>query len=113
MTEEADVPEITPTDLKECLDRGEAPTLVDVREPFEIAIADLPEHGQLRIPTGEFAARIDELDPNADMVIYCRTGQRSEWATRLLLGRGFTKVRNLDGGVLRWRQDVDPSLTAY
>jgi len=113
MNDETDVPEISPLDLKERLDRGQTPTLVDVREPFEIAIADLPEHDQLRIPTGEFATRIQELDPNAETVVYCRTGQRSEWATRLLLERGFTKVWNLDGGVLRWRRDVDPSLTAY
>jgi sulfur-carrier protein adenylyltransferase/sulfurtransferase len=107
------VPEISPTDLKGRLDSGDVPLLVDVREPFEPAIADLPEHGQLRIPTGEFTHRIDEIDSGREVVLYCRSGQRSEWAAKLLLQRGFERVFNLTGGVLAWRVEVDPSLRAY
>jgi len=86
---------------------------VDVREPFEASIADLPEHGQVRIPTREFAERYSELDPDEEIVIYCRSGARSARATALLLANGYDNAFNLEGGVLRWRQDVDPSLTAY
>lgn len=107
------VPEITPTELKERLDAGDAVVLVDVREPFEVAIADLPDHGQLRIPSRDFAHRYGELDPDGEVVIYCRSGARSAQATHFLLANGFEKVLNLEGGVLGWRQDVDPSLTAY
>lgn len=107
------VPEITPTELKDRLDAGEVPVLVDVRESFEAAIADLPDHGQLRIPTGEFAGRLSEVDPDADVVVYCRSGSRSAWATQILMQHGYENVRNLQGGVLGWRQDVDASLAAY
>ncbi len=107
------VPEISATDLKERLDNGDVPVLIDVREPFEQAIADLPEHGQVRIPTGEFMHRIDELDAARETVLYCRSGQRSEWAAKLLVQRGFAQVLNLRGGVLAWRTEVDPSLRAY
>lgn len=108
-----DVPEITPTDLKSRLGNGDDPLLVDVREHFERRIADLPEVGQLRIPTGEFFQRMGELDRGRTIVVYCRSGGRSEWAARLLLERGYEKVFNLRGGVLGWREQVDPTLQAY
>lgn len=113
MTASADVPEITATELKVRLDQGEVPTLLDVREHFERRIADLPEHGQVRIPTGEILQRMDELDRAKPLVIYCRSGSRSAWAARLLHERGFEHVLNLKGGVLAWRVEVDPTLQAY
>ncbi|MDH3269795.1 MAG: rhodanese-like domain-containing protein [Gemmatimonadota bacterium] len=113
MNEPPEVPEITPLALKERLDAGDVPVLIDVRQPFEIAIADLPDVGQLRIPSGEFLSRSDEVDPSAEVVIYCRSGARSAMATQFLLAKGYERVWNLEGGILRWRQDVDPSLTAY
>lgn len=113
MNEPATIPEIAPTELSEQLDRGDTPVLVDVREPFEAAIADLPDHGQVRIPTGEFMERYSELDTHDDLVIYCRSGSRSAWATAILRAHGYERVRNLRGGVLAWRAEVDPTLTAY
>ena len=107
------VPEITPTELKARLDDGDVLVLVDVREPHEVEIADLPDHGQTLIPTNEFAQRFGELDPESELVIYCRTGSRSEWAAAILLQSGYERVLNLRGGVLGWRAEVDPSLTAY
>jgi adenylyltransferase/sulfurtransferase len=108
-----EVPEITPTELKARLDAGDVPVLVDVRESFEVAIADLPDHGQVRIPTGEFPQRFEELDPDAELVVYCRSGSRSEWAVAVLMQSGYEKVLNLRGGVLGWRAEIDPSLRAY
>ena len=113
MTESAAVPEITAIELKARLDRGDAPLLLDVREHFERRIADLPEHGQARIPAGEIMQRLDELDRGAPLVIYCRSGSRSMWAARLLQERGFVNVLNLKGGILAWREDVDPTLQTY
>lgn len=107
------VPEITPVELKKKLERGDVPVLVDVREPFEATIADLPDHGQVRIPSGQFARRCSELDPDAEVVVYCRSGARSAQATQILVANGFERAFNLDGGLLRWREDVDPTLTAY
>lgn len=107
------IPEITPTELRDRLESGDVPLLVDVREPREIEIADLPDHGQLRIPTGEFVARMGEIDPDAEIVVYCRSGGRSAQAVAVLLQQGYERVINLRGGVLGWREEVDPTLTAY
>lgn len=113
MNQPADAPEITPTELKARMDAGNAPALLDVREPFEQRIADLPDVGQARIPTAQILVRMEELDPAEELVVYCRSGGRSAWAARILLDRGFENVLNLKGGVLGWREEVDPSLDEY
>ena len=113
MNQSADVPEITPADLSARFEAGDAPALLDVREHFERRIADLPDRGQHQIPTGELLARLGEMDRAAELVVYCRSGGRSAWAVRVLQERGFERVFNLKGGILGWRQEVDPSLKAY
>lgn len=113
MNQSAEVPEITATELKARLDADDVPVLVDVREAFEKTIADLPSVGQVNLPTGEFPQRIGELERETELVVYCRSGSRSEWAARMLIDAGFERVWNLRGGVLAWRQDVDPTLQAY
>ncbi len=107
------IPEISPSDLKERMDRNDALVLLDVREPFEKDIADLPEYGQVRIPVGDLLDRVDELDPDASIVVYCRSGARSGWAVERLQEQGFQSAVNLRGGILAWREDVDPSLRPY
>jgi rhodanese-related sulfurtransferase len=107
------VPEITATELKERLDNGQPIILVDVRHPKEYAIADLAEYDPVRIPVDQFVARMDELDQDENVVVYCRSGARSEWAVRHLMAAGHTKALNLDGGILAWREQVDPNMTAY
>lgn len=107
------IPEMTPGELQERLGRDQPLVLVDVREPHEAEIADLPEVGQLRIPVDQFQKRADEIDSDAPIVVYCRSGSRSMWAARHLADRGFEQVWNLKGGVLGWRDEVDPSLEAY
>ena len=109
----SEIPEITAGELKARMDRGEPLVLVDVREPFERQIADLPEVGQHRIPMRELAASTRELDSEAQLVIYCRSGSRSGQATLHLLSQGFAGALNLKGGLLAWRSDVDPSMRAY
>ena len=86
---------------------------MDVRELFEREIVDLPQHGQLSIPTGEFIERMGELDSAKEVVVYCRSGGRSEQVARYLMQNGFEQVLNLRGGILGWRQEVDPSLPTY
>ena len=108
------VPEITPTELKERTERGDSFVLVDVREANEIEIADLPDqYDPIHIPVNEFVARMDELDRDKEIVVYCRSGGRSGWAIRQMIAAGYTDVWNLKGGILAWREQIDPSLTAY
>ena len=113
MPELPEVPEITPIELKDRLDRGDVPVFLDVREPFERNIIDLPENGQHRIPTAELSSRMSEVDASVEIVVYCRSGSRSAWAVAVLMQQGYERVYNLQGGVLGWRRDVDPSLNAY
>ncbi|MGD2045336.1 MAG: rhodanese-like domain-containing protein [Gemmatimonadota bacterium] len=110
---DGEVPEITVLELKERLDADNAPVLVDVREYYEADIADLPEVGQLRIPMAELMDRMDEMDKESELVLYCRSGARSDRAVRHLLRHGYTKVSNLKGGMLAWRKEVDPDIPSY
>ena len=105
--------EMTPRELSQRLKQEQPVVLLDVRQPHEREIADLPESGQLRIPLDELPDRVDELDPDVNLVIYCRSGARSGQAAEFLSARGFAHVYNLVGGILRWREEVDPSVQAY
>ncbi len=105
------VEEITVEELKQMRDRGDAIVLVDVREPREWAIADLPE--SVKIPLGTLPESLDKLSKDADIVVYCRSGSRSGNAVQFLMQQGFGKVRNLVGGINKWAERIDPSLARY
>jgi sulfur-carrier protein adenylyltransferase/sulfurtransferase len=108
-----EVPEITVSDLKERLDRGERITIVDVREPYEWEIGNLGEFGAKLIPLAELDDRLDELEPEDEIVVQCRSGNRSGRAVRYLQARGFLRARNLKGGILAWSDEIDPSIPKY
>jgi molybdopterin/thiamine biosynthesis adenylyltransferase/rhodanese-related sulfurtransferase len=109
MTEEA-MPEITPLELAERLRAGNV-ELIDVREPHEWDIARIP--GARLIPLDEFPAAIASLDRTREIVVQCRSGVRSGKAVRQLQAAGFTNVKNLAGGILRWSDDVDQDVPKY
>ncbi|MEN8132118.1 MAG: FAD-dependent oxidoreductase [Pseudomonadota bacterium] len=75
----------------------EGGVVLDVREPFELAVEQVP--GAVNIPLGQLRARLDELPRDQEIHVFCRSGQRSYYATRVLLQNGF-KVRNVSGGML-------------
>ncbi len=104
-------PEITPTELAARLGSEDAPFLLDVREPEEWEIAHLP--GAHLIPNLQLPERVTELTGAREVVVYCKSGERSGRATRLLLELGFANVRNLRGGIDAWTDQVDPSLPRY
>ncbi len=103
--------EIDPTEVKQKLDRGDNFVLIDVREPHEYRICNIP--GAKLIPLGEFPKHVDEFDPAADIVIHCRSGVRSAKACNILRQAGFGSVRNMVGGILAWSDKVDPSVPKY
>ena len=107
------IQEIDSVELKERLDRGDEVVLVDVREPFERAIADLPDHGQVAIPVKQIPFLANQLDPEKETIVYCRSGPRSAWATERLMEWGFRRVFNLRGGIMAWKLQVDPSIQGY
>jgi phage shock protein E len=75
-------------------------TLVDVRTPEEFAGGHI--EGAINIPIDDLEARASELKKDGDLVLYCRSGARSERGKKLLLAAGFTKVHNL-GGMSNWK----------
>ncbi|MEW6614654.1 MAG: FAD-dependent oxidoreductase [Thermodesulfobacteriota bacterium] len=91
-------------ELKRKLDSGERFTLLDVRDDEEYKKGHLP--GAKHIPFNELRGRIGELDPDQEVIIYCLQGLRSYNAIRVLHGKGFTKVMNLDGGINMWRWNL-------
>jgi len=105
-----DVPSIRPEELKQRTDRGEDVFLLDVRDLHEYEISSIPAH---RIPLADLAARVHELDSAHEIVAYCRTGVRSARAVEFLRECGFTRVRNLEGGINAWADRIDPSMPKY
>jgi rhodanese-related sulfurtransferase len=101
---------ITPSELKERLDAGDRPELLDVREPWEFELARI--EGSKLIPMGELAERVSELDPAQETVVICHHGNRSAYVARALQRAGFRKVLNLEGG-LDVYSDVDTSIPRY
>jgi rhodanese-related sulfurtransferase len=94
---------ITPEEVKERLDKGENLNLVDVREPHERAEFNI---GGLFVPLGKVQMmQIDELEnlKNEEVIVYCRSGNRSGQAAMILETMGFTNTKNLAGGMLAWQ----------
>ncbi|HVX39044.1 MAG TPA: molybdopterin-synthase adenylyltransferase MoeB [Gemmatimonadaceae bacterium] len=102
--------DITPKELAAMLASRDDFTLIDVREPYEWQIAHI--EGARLVPLGTLAATLPSLDSTRDIVVYCRSGVRSADAARRLRAAGF-RVSNLAGGILRWSDDVDPSVPKY
>src|SRR2546425_118350 len=105
------VPEITATEVKKMIDERRPFVLVDVREPHEYQICRIP--GSKLIPLGDVPKRMHELNSADEIVVHCRSGQRSAQAVELLMKAGFRKIHNLKGGVLAWADQVDPTMPKY
>ncbi len=106
------MPEITATELKQRLDRGDDIQIIDVREADEVAIAKLPN--STHIPLGQVVNRMGEIDANRETVVHCKMGGRSAKAIEALKRSGFTgNLINLKGGITAWSNEVDPSVPKY
>jgi len=105
------VSEITASQLQARRTAGTAPTVLDVREAWELQLASIP--GVLHIPMNEVPTRLAELDANAEIVVMCRSGGRSMQVAQFLARNGFRSVANLTGGILAWSRDVDSSVQQY
>ena len=104
--------EITATELKQRLDNGDDIQIIDVREDNEVAIGRIPN--SIHIPLGQILSRMKDIDPNRETVVHCKMGGRSSRAIEALQRSGFQgKLINLKGGILRWSDEVDPSVPKY
>ncbi|HLJ14215.1 MAG TPA: molybdopterin-synthase adenylyltransferase MoeB [Bryobacteraceae bacterium] len=103
--------EIDPVEVKAKIDRHDPFLLIDVREPHEYQICNIPT--AKLIPLGELPKHINELDSATDIVVHCKSGMRSAKACDFLRKAGFRKVKNMKGGILAWSDKVDPRVPKY
>ena len=91
--------DITSDELKQRQQAGEAPTIIDVREPWEFEESRIP--GAQNLPLGTLPEKLDDLADLKDqeVIVHCKSGSRSSAAKAYLTQQGFTNVRNLLGGI--------------
>ena len=104
---------ITALELKEMIDSGKDFQLIDVREPVEWDIVRIP--GATLIPKGRIVSgeALSELPHDKPIVLHCKSGARSAEALAAVKKAGFADATHLQGGVLAWAKQVDPSLPTY
>jgi adenylyltransferase/sulfurtransferase len=103
--------DITVEQLKQRLDRGEKVFILDVRNPPEYAICRI--EGSTLLPLPELPMRFRELEPEREIIVHCKSGMRSAKAVAFLRDQGFTKVKNLKGGILEWATKIDRTMPTY
>ncbi|HBR57000.1 MAG TPA: hypothetical protein DEA22_05965 [Blastocatellia bacterium] len=106
------IEEISVLELSARLKAGEDIQLIDVRQPDEFAFAKI--EGAKLIPLGEIISRKSEIDETRETVIHCKMGGRSARAIEALRQAGFTgPLKNLQGGIIAWSNEVDPQIPKY
>ena len=103
--------DITVEELNQLIESGQAPFVLDVRNPEEFQICRIP--GTTLLPLPELPQRHGELDKARAMIVHCKSGMRSAKAIAFLRQQGFTKLRNLKGGIMAWADRVDPAMPKY
>lgn len=91
------------------------PVVLDVREPFELAMASVKADGfeLITIPMGVIPPRLNELDPEQPIACLCHHGGRSMQVAAFLQARGFAHVANIAGGINAWSAELDPGIPRY
>ncbi len=107
----AEIAIISATELKARLDSGEVIDVIDVREDWELKIMQLPFARQIRMI--EVLTRLDDISRERPTILICRTGSRSGRTIEMLMTRGYTNLLNLDGGILAWAHEVDPTMPQF
>lgn len=108
---ELEVPEVTIEQYKSWLDSGEEVQLIDVREPYEVEIAEMG--GEL-IPLDTVLDNADKISRDKKVVVHCRSGKRSAKAIKQLQKEhNFDNLYNLKGGILAWSEKIDESIPQY
>lgn len=102
--------EISVQELKEMMDKGEDFQLIDVREEFEYEVSNL---GGVLIPLGGILIEADKIAKDKPVIMQCRSGKRSAAAIMQLEQLGYTNLANLQGGILAWQSEIDPTISVY
>ena len=85
--------------------------LLDVREPYELAICQIA--GSLQIPMGNIPGRLAEIPRDQRILVLCHHGARSMRVTEWLRANGYANASNIAGGIEAWAENIDPSLARY
>jgi rhodanese-related sulfurtransferase len=102
---------ITAQELKARIDARNPPVLLDVRQDWETKLCRL--ENSIHIPIEEIEFRVDELNPDDEIVVYCHQGVRSAAVANYLRGLGFRSVKNLEGGLDYWARAIDSTMRRY
>lgn len=102
--------EVTVQELKDMMDRNEEFQLIDVREPFEYEVSNL---NGVNIPLAGVLIESDKISKDMPVIIQCRSGKRSAQAVMLLEQQGYTNLANLQGGIVAWKDQINPDMEVY
>lgn len=102
--------EVTVQELKALFDQNTEFQLIDVREPFEYEVSNL---NGLNIPLAGILLESSKISKDVPVIIQCRSGKRSAQAVMLLEQQGYTNLSNLAGGILAWKEEIDPEIDVY
>ncbi|SFJ38906.1 Rhodanese-related sulfurtransferase [Halobacillus dabanensis] len=94
------IKEITPQQVEEKIKQNEDITVIDVREDEEVAQGMVPNAKHIRL--ADIPQKVEELPKEQEYVMVCRSGRRSMNAAEFMQGKGFSKVQNMEGGMLKW-----------
>lgn len=104
------IQEISVQELKNLIDNGVDFQLIDVRESFEYEHSNIDG---LHIPLVDILLKKDLISKDKPVIVQCRSGKRSAQAVLLLQQEGFDNLSNLAGGILAWRDQINPELDVY
>ena len=97
--------------LKARLDRDDILELIDVRDPWEFDTCHI--EGARNIPMMEIDSSLQTIDTSVDTVVICHHGTRSQQVVNYLISLGYQQMINLEGGIHRWAQTVEPDMPQY
>jgi rhodanese-related sulfurtransferase len=101
------IPEMNPKEVNDKFNKGEF-VIIDIREQDEIDAAHID--GSIFIPMRDLINRLDEIPKDKDVGFLCRSGVRSGQVTSFLIRQGYGNVKNIKGGIKKWKEEVDPTL---
>ncbi len=108
---EQDTFNIQPSEVQSLRDKGEKFIFLDVREDEELDIAKIPD--TLHIPMGDVPSKVNLLDDEIPIIVFCHHGQRSAMVTQFLKQLDFEQARNLQGGIEAWALEIDTNVPRY
>ncbi len=102
---------ISPQQLKQRLEKGDKLELIDVRDPWEFESCQI--QGSRNIPMMNLDSRLATIEPTIETVLICHHGMRSLQVAAYLESLGYQNIYNLDGGIHRWAETVEPEMAKY